>query len=224
MPQAIALFRRQTYPNRELIIVDDGADAIADLIPDEATLRGEGAAIRYVRLDGRRTLGQKRNFGVEAAQGPIIAHWDDTAWCAPWRLSYQLGALVQREADGCGLDSLLQYDPPAGAAWLSGRPTGPEPALYGGTLCYRQTLWAARPFDEGEDSDNDAAFLRDRPDARLIALPSITWLVDIIHGEDTRPADRAPRQPYPLREIRRLLGNDWTVYERLAGRAPAPAG
>lgn len=142
----------------------------------------------------------------------------------PWRLSYQLGALVQREADGCGLDSLLQYDPPAGAAWLSGRPTGPEPALYGGTLCYRQTLWAARPFDEGEDSDNDAAFLRDRPDARLIALPSITWLVDIIHGEDTRPADRAPRQPYPLREIRRLLGNDWTVYERLAGRAPASAG
>jgi len=218
VPQAIALFRRQTYPHRELIIIDDGEDSVADLIPDEATLRAEGAAIRYVRLDGRRTLGQKRNFGGEAAQGPIIAHWDDTTWYAPWRLSYQLGALVQREADGCGLDSLLQYDPAAGTAWLS----GPEPALFGGTLCYRRALWLARPFEESDDSD--AAFLRDRPDARLIALPAIDWLVGILLlSEESRPAARA-RRPYPAREVRRLLGDDAAIYERLAGRAPAPVG
>lgn len=219
--QAIALFRRQTYPQRELIIIDDGEDSVADLIPDEAALRAEGAAIRYVRLDGRRTLGQKRNFGSEAAQGPIIAHWDDTTWYAPWRLSYQLGALAQRAADGCGLDSLLQYDPAAGAAWLS----GPEPALFGNTLCYRRALWLARPFDEGDDSDSDAAFLRDRPDARLIALQAIDWLVGILLlDKERRPAEGARRQAYPAGEVRRLLGDDGAVYERLAGRAPAPVG
>ena len=223
--QAIALFRRQTYPQRELIIIDDGEDSVADLIPDEAALRAEGAAIRYVRLDGRRTLGQKRNFGGEAAQGPIIAHWDDTTWYAPWRLSYQLGALVQRAADGCGLDSLLQYDPAAGAVWLSARPPGPEPGLFGNTLCYRRALWLARPLDESDDSDSDAAFLRDRPEARLIALQASDWLVDILLlTEERRPAEGVRRQPYPAGEARRLLGDDGAVYEQLAGRAPAPVG
>ena len=41
--QAIWYFLRQDYPSRELVIVDDGEDSIADLVPDDER-------IHYARL------------------------------------------------------------------------------------------------------------------------------------------------------------------------------
>lgn len=80
VPQSIRNFLRQDYPNRELIIVDDGTDPIADLIPEDPR-------ISYVRLPERQTIGAKRNLACERAKGKIIAHWDDDNWIADWRLS-----------------------------------------------------------------------------------------------------------------------------------------
>jgi hypothetical protein len=36
VPLAIRYFLAQDYPEKELIIVDDGADSVADLVPDDA--------------------------------------------------------------------------------------------------------------------------------------------------------------------------------------------
>ena len=41
--QAVAYFLVQDYPQKELLIVDDGVDSVADLAP-------ENAAVRYFRL------------------------------------------------------------------------------------------------------------------------------------------------------------------------------
>src|SRR5262245_11132852 len=67
---ALDYFLRQAYPNRELVIVDDGLDPIADLIPDDAR-------IRYFNIAQRSTIGSKRNFACREAKGDIIVHWDD---------------------------------------------------------------------------------------------------------------------------------------------------
>lgn len=67
VPQAIDCFLQQDYPSRELIIVDDGADEIVDLIPNEE-------CIRYFRLDKRESIGSKRNFACQHAKGEIIVH------------------------------------------------------------------------------------------------------------------------------------------------------
>src|SRR5258706_7660643 len=82
VPQAIRCFQAQDYPNRELVILDDGADSVADLIPTDP-------CIRYIRLTGNRTLGRKRNDCVEASRGDLIMHWDDDDWMATHRISYQ---------------------------------------------------------------------------------------------------------------------------------------
>src|SRR5277367_5106837 len=79
---AIAYFQRQSYDNRELIILDDGDDPIGDLVPQDA-------AIRYERLPNRLAIGAKLNLACEMAKGDIIAHFDDDDWYAEWRLSYQ---------------------------------------------------------------------------------------------------------------------------------------
>src|SRR5690606_5403689 len=102
VPQAIELFQRQDYEHRELIIVDDGDDPVEDLLPEDER-------IRYLPLDVRRTIGQKANLAVEAARGALIAYWDDDVWYAPARLSYQVAALVEQEADLVGLDNWLKY-------------------------------------------------------------------------------------------------------------------
>jgi len=55
LPHAIHYFLRQDYPNKELLIVDDGADAVGDLIPADPR-------IRYIRLPQKITLGAKLNL------------------------------------------------------------------------------------------------------------------------------------------------------------------
>lgn len=69
IPRAVEYFLRQDYPNRELIVVDDGSDAVADLMPNDAR-------VRYLRLDAKHTDGARRNIAREQARGEVIAHWD----------------------------------------------------------------------------------------------------------------------------------------------------
>ena len=119
----------QDYPNRELIIVDDGTDPIGDLAE---RLPG----VRYLRLPARTSIGAKRNLACRRAAGEIIAHWDDDDWYAPDRLRYQVEPLLDGEADMTGLENafLLELPEP-----LSGRPA---PSSTGG--CSSATSTAAR--------------------------------------------------------------------------------
>ena len=49
VPEAIRLFLTQDYPRKELVVLDDGEDNIADLIPSPPQ-------VRYVRLDRRQSI------------------------------------------------------------------------------------------------------------------------------------------------------------------------
>jgi hypothetical protein len=63
---AIQMFLAQDYDDKELVIVDDGADC-ATLVPSR---RG----IRYIREHARMHIGSKRNLACEVAHGDIIVH------------------------------------------------------------------------------------------------------------------------------------------------------
>jgi glycosyltransferase involved in cell wall biosynthesis len=123
VPEAIRLFLAQDYPEKELVVVDDGEDSVANLIPTHRQ-------IWYVRLDRRQSTGAKRNLACTVARGGIIAHWDDDDWYAPWRLSYQVAEIV-RGADLCGLARMLFFDPSARRAWEYVYPIGGRPWVYG---------------------------------------------------------------------------------------------
>ena len=88
VPLALHYFLRQDYPHRELVVVDDGADPVADLIPDDPR-------IRYIRLNRRLSVGAKRNHAVRGARGELIAHWRTTisAWRVRRRLLGQRGSV-----------------------------------------------------------------------------------------------------------------------------------
>jgi glycosyltransferase involved in cell wall biosynthesis len=207
---AIRYFLRQDYPNRELIVLDDGVDPIDDLMPPDP-------AIRYMRLNGRRSLGAKRNLACQAARGDLIAHWDDDDWIAPWRLSYQVAAMREQQADACGLNELLYLNLTADRAWRYRYPPDSRAWVAGGTLCYTRALWTHNPFPE-IDVGEDAYFLWSDQPKRIVMLDDSSFYVALIHPANTSPksTDGEWWRPCPTHEIWRLLGDDRRSYSLLA--------
>jgi predicted O-methyltransferase YrrM len=217
VPRAIRCFLRQDYPNKELIVVDDG-DAVRDLVPDDPRLR-------YVRLPRRASVGAKRNLACEHAAGPLIAHWDDDDWHAPRRLRCQVEALRAAGADLCGLTTLLFYDTRSGEAWRYTYPDGQRPWLSGSSLLYTRAFWAGHRFPEtnvGEDSH----FVSCAAAGQLVVLQDFTVHVGIIHGRNVspKPTGGAWWRPCPAEEIARVLGDDWADYRRDAPASSPGAG
>lgn len=177
VPEAIRLFLAQDHADAELIVLDDGADAVADLIPPDPR-------VRYLREEKRAPVGAKRNRAVQQARGEIIAHWDDDDWYAPWRLGYQVQALREAGADACGLDRVIFRNELDSAAWEYVWPAGAGTWLHGATLCYRRSLWEQggfSPLAVGEDMQ----FLRTHARASWLALPRTEFYVGRIHAANT---------------------------------------
>jgi len=215
VPQAIRYFLRQDYGRRELIIVDDGEDAVGDLMPDDER-------IRYVRLKRKRTLGAKRNLACQMSRGELIAHWDDDDWFAPERLRVQVKELLAADADVCGTRELLYYDL-KGRAWLYRYPVERRPWLVGGTLLYRRSVWAAHPFRDRTVGE-DTAFVWELPPERLHEITDRQLYIAIIHEENTGAKQpSSPRwQRRPVSEITALMASDRAFYVALRNGAPWP--
>jgi glycosyltransferase involved in cell wall biosynthesis len=204
--QALEYYRRQDYENRELIVLDDGEDAIEDLIPNDDS-------IRYVRLDRRLVLGAKRNRACELASGALLAHWDDDDWSASRRLTYQVEALERVGADACGLSQQLYYDASRREAWLYRYPPSARRWLAGNALLYRRSLWESNRFPEiGVGEDTRFIFAARR--SRLVELDDHTWYVALIHPYNTsrKRTEGAQWNRVPVDDVERILGEDLAFY------------
>lgn len=90
LPVAIRCFHQQDYPadRRELIIVADGC---FDLLPPS------GANVKVVAVASKKSLGELRNIGLEAAESHsanLVIQWDED-WHHPQRMSTQV--VVQQQ-------------------------------------------------------------------------------------------------------------------------------
>jgi glycosyltransferase involved in cell wall biosynthesis len=216
VPEAIRLFLAQDYPQRELVIFDDGADPVVDLVPHDER-------IRYIRRESRLSIGAKRNLACDAARGEIIAHWDDDDWYAPWRLSRQVAEFADGRADLCGLDRVPFVDPSARRAWEYVYPADAAPWVYGATLCYRKALWRDRPFPEigvGEDT----GFVAQVPPGRVRALAAPGLFVGLVHRGNTSPKRTHEPwwRPLPYERIAEMVGGNWAAMPG-AEIVPVPA-
>lgn len=90
----------QTYPNLELVVVEDGTDdTLAQHIRDLGDPR-----IRHHRLPPEgRTLGELRNEAVDRATGPYVCQWDDDDLYDPERVETQMAAILALGAEACFL-------------------------------------------------------------------------------------------------------------------------
>lgn len=83
-------FKNQTYPKdrMEWIIVDDGTDKIEDLINASGI-----SQIKYFKVDGKLSLGAKRNLMHTHCKGSIIVYMDDDDYYPPERVEHAVERL-----------------------------------------------------------------------------------------------------------------------------------
>lgn len=76
--EAIQSIAAQTYPNYELLVVDDGS---SDETPELVSVLAGKMDLKYIRHESRRGIASSMNDGVRNASGDFIAFLDhDDAW------------------------------------------------------------------------------------------------------------------------------------------------
>ncbi|MCK6548979.1 glycosyltransferase [Myxococcota bacterium] len=214
VPGAIETFLRQTHSNRELLVVDDGEDVIADLIPADPR-------IRYLRLPKKATVGAKRNLACAEARGSLIAHWDDDDWYAPDRLAVQVELLRETGAELCGLSELVYFDLERRVAWEYRRTRG---RLWLGMLCYRRRLWERHRFPDVERG-SDTRFLWSLPEAVMRVVRRRDLEVRSLHGRNVSPKWTGGREwrRIDVARIRDVMKDDFPRYFAPSVRVGAAA-
>lgn len=182
IPLALSSFRAQNYPNKELIVVDDGSDSVADLFLDDPSLR-------YVGLKQRLTIGAKRNLACQEARGEIIAHWDDDDWYSPDRLSQQVAPILAGTAEITGLANRCMLEVPAGRFWAPANDLHRRMFVgdvHGGTLVYRKTILADNIRYPETNLAEDAGLLHQaiRRRKRLLRLENTDLFVYLRHNRN----------------------------------------
>ena len=176
--RAVTCFQRQSYPERELIVVDDGDDGTMQYV--ESLRDNRILYVRPERLD--LPLGELRNLALLRAHGKYVAQWDDDDWHHPDRLTAQVTALEQEEADVCLLRRWTLAWPERNLFFLSKR------RPWEGTMVARRdNLPAYAAVSHGEDSvlveecrkRGQKVFQLDRPELYLY----------VVHGRNTYPVD-----------------------------------
>jgi len=169
---ALECFRRQTYSNAELIVVDDG----------EISVEGQCAGVervRCIRLNEPTLLGTKLNLGIAEAKFNLIQKLDDDDYYGPEFLRTAVTHLTQAAPGGIVAwtrffvlragETMLRD---SGAGWKAG-----------GTLCFARSLWERKPFRDLPKSV-DSVFLRDQG-APVIPVSAPEQYVLVRHGSNT---------------------------------------
>jgi glycosyltransferase involved in cell wall biosynthesis len=177
IPAALECFAAQDYPNLELVVVDDGSDPIADLLPADPR-------IRYFRLERKLNTGAKRNFACEQARGSWIAHWDDDDWYAPSRIRVQIDAMRDAHWQVSGTTTMYYLQPEREQAFRYAY-RGPG-RVWLGALLYSKSAWERCRFEPVQIGE-DVRFLARIPFADRLDLNDPALTIGIIHSANTNP-------------------------------------
>jgi glycosyltransferase involved in cell wall biosynthesis len=214
--QALRCFAAQTYPNREMLVVDDGAVSVKALCAGVPR-------VRYHRLLTATSTGTKLNLGIALAGGSILQKWDDDDFYGRQFLSLGVKHLL---ADGrrrtlvtwCCFAVAIAGDPKlyfSGHGWNTG-----------GAMCFHRSLWEEGPFRDYYAS-SDSCFIRDhRP--RIVRVCAPEQYVVVRHGQNTwqRLEDQDSIEGYFRRcrfpkSLGSVVGRDHLAFYRALMKGPA---
>jgi glycosyltransferase involved in cell wall biosynthesis len=186
---ALESYRSQDWPNKELIVIDDGAQDVRDLC-------AEVTDCVYIYVAGPQKIGAKRNLACEAASGEIICTFDDDDWSASNRVTDQVSRLLESGKSVSGYHSMLFWDGTRGFKYKG----SPDYSL-GTALCYRKDFWRRHSFikEDGRHFE-DNAFVQDaRTEKEIISVDAEARMVARIHPKNTSPKRPAasPQQWMP---------------------------
>lgn len=182
--RSIAYFKAQTYPNRELVIVDDG-EPVSDLESEQDNIR--------VVMTKVKVIGEKRNIGCKEATGEIIALWDDDEWQSPNRLAMQYKALISSPCSVVGTRAPLYGDEETKKVYAWNGLVPFKHWLSGSTMMFKKAVWASHRFPAIHISE-DSAWLQPQSPSTVFAMAESGFNVSLVHNRNTVRKDltRAP--------------------------------
>jgi glycosyltransferase involved in cell wall biosynthesis len=188
IPRALAMFEAQDYPNRELIVLEDGDEDSSELCYASADrFRAFGIThgfprVRYFRFGG--TLGAKLNQGARAAFGEILIRWDDDDWNAPNRISTQVAHMKLTGKPVVGMSSLIYYTEReqfgyeyTGDAWYAS----------GSSHCYTREYALSHPMPDISLGEDNAFAAEAKLLDAISNISGLTCLVACDHTANTSP-------------------------------------
>jgi glycosyltransferase involved in cell wall biosynthesis len=177
LPMAIKCFLDQTWPEKELLILDDGFKPAEWLLP-------RSWEINYSYSFSQFNLGEKLNRLCASAKGDVIFRFDDDDWSHPGRISKQIGQLNASGADVTGYHTYPYFDVRTGKAFEYRHPKG-GPYAAGGSLAFTKSWWKDHPFKK-QNIGEDTFFSRDAESAgKLKSFEAGGMFVARIHGGNT---------------------------------------
>ena len=112
---AIECFKAQTYPYKELIVLNNAKDQFS---ASGLNIKAE-KDVFLIDTPSDLPAGMARNFGIRAANGRILAQFDADYWHDPKRLETQIATLAENEAHICILSETLLYSYTSGRASMN---------------------------------------------------------------------------------------------------------
>jgi len=217
---ALECYRRQTYENRELVVVThpDGLDRVQPLAACS------GAPNITVHSVGRdMTLGDCRNLAVARSRGDIVLQWDDDDLYDPLRVAVAVELLTQSPAAAVMLARVLVWWPQRRLAAIS------ERRVWEGSIA----VWRdhASPYPSlarGEDTVAVDALTSTRItatyDAPLLYVYTVhernTW--DTEHFQEIFERAQVLIQGDQYAELMRLMSARTPIVEYAADLSPTP--
>jgi glycosyltransferase involved in cell wall biosynthesis len=182
--RAVRCFCRQTWKNRELVVIDDGSEDYGPMLKRYV----EEHRIRYVRRpeNSELRLGDLRNLSLDEAAGEFLAQWDDDEWYHPSRLEVQMRG-IQAGADAVVLrNTLCHLDTPAysNSLFHTAMKRGQTP----GTILHRKSPIRYPSLRRAEDSEY-LAKLGSALRVSTLDEPHTHLFIRCFHGKNTWDID-----------------------------------
>lgn len=227
--EAIQSILAQTYPDLELVVVDDGSTDDSPQIIRERADRDPRVTALFLEHGG---VARAMNAGVQRARGELVARMDSDDVALPQRLAVQLEWLRRHNLDICG-SNLMCFGDATGPIWF------PEThqairhellfrvGILFPTVLMRTDIYRAHPLDERAAFDDYALSTMLAPHYRLGNVPQFL-LKHRSHAQQSHKTDAATFQQetraYRRRAFRDLFPNatpdEWARFEHIVESTP----
>jgi len=182
IPYLIKCYESQNYKKEsmEWIILDDGQDKVKDLF-DAAAKRIPN--IRYIPLDEKLTIGEKRNRLNDEAIGSIIVAMDDDDYYPPERVSHVVMRFANnKEVQLAGTSEVYMYYSDVKEIYKLG-PYNPNHAT-NGTMAWRKSYSNSHRYDDTVTHAEEQSFLEGYKH-KMIQLDPFKVMLVMSHSENT---------------------------------------
>ncbi len=160
-PMAVDCWLSQSYPNKELLILDDGDDPSFPenwIAPAGVTRTVTAGTIRY-------SIPEKLNMLCEMANGDIICRFDSDDWSAPGRITDQVQRLLDSGLSVCGYHSMIFVDESGNCR----KYVNDRSYALGTSLMFKKDFWKEHPFNVKHRVGSDNFFVTDAREARQLS-------------------------------------------------------